>query len=396
MTDAPQHVADKDVSELPLQEFIKILHQMPQDKINKIDVRYVPEVLPDDFIDNFAIEKKAAIEQLLFDTNAYYVARRQVLIERFGETVPQGMQLASQPTSDVYSLKLKQLLKLMLESYNKNKEENHKKQQTIYESWFDKAEVIMQQIDERLGEYSKAIYALKSQLKNAEEFLARFRIAIHKLESKIDSIENIRGLYFYVKLVMMSNIMLKLRNSFADLDAKSRVMQMQIDVAREELKNFQSKGRLSAEEKERQLQLEAQISNHIEEMKNYEVIVSEQELLSWLNIIVEASINKTASIKGKQAIRSSRLTLFSLLQRYCELQELAAKQVARNPFTQADPKKTIQFLMQSEEFVLEFFARKKSSLSAWLGGAAEEKIKSLEKMESELLVEMKQNTKKLR
>ena len=68
----------------------------------------------------------------------------------------------------------------------------------------------------------------------------------------------------------------------------------------------------------------------------------------------------------------------------------------QNPFSQADPKKTIQFLLHSEQFILGYFARKKTSITAWLGGAAEDKIRDLGDIEGDLLAEMKKNKKKLK
>lgn len=52
--------------------------------------------------------------------------------------------------------------------------------------------------------------------------------------------------------------------------------------------------------------------------------------------------------------------------------------------------------MQSEQFILDYFSRKKSSMAAWLGGAAEEKVRKLASLQKDLLSEMESNRKKLR
>jgi len=80
-----------------------------------------------------------------------------------------------------------------------------------------------------------------------------------------------------------------------------------------------------------------------------------------------------------------------LLNAFCEQQEAAAKKIARNPFVQADPKQAIEYMLISERFILDYFAKKRAEVIEWLGNAADNRLQTLEGLEANLGIEMKRN-----
>ncbi|MDX1335079.1 MAG: hypothetical protein R3312_04790, partial [Gammaproteobacteria bacterium] len=78
---------------------------------------------------------------------------------------------------------------------------------------------------------------------------------------------------------------------------------------------------------------------------------------------------------------------------YCAQQEASAMQIARNPFLQIDAKQAIKYMLMSEQFILDYFSKKKSKNAAWISDAAQVKMEDLEKLEKDILTELKRSSK---
>lgn len=367
------------------------------DEIKQMNVAVLPEFLPDNMLDDVSGEKKTAAEELLFEINAYHVQQRHAIAQRFGDEVSAALDLAAQSTKSSAHIVFKRRLKILVDLYQENRLKKSREQEEIYRPHVEALEEALGEIKDEMGAFARGSFVLNDKAQNAgDEFKSRFKDNANRLENQYAPMQRSLNLYYYVRVIMAGNEMHRVRGESSSLDGKSRILQVQINACRDELLRLQEAGRLNAQQQKREADLKEQVSGFVDGLKDYEVLISETDLVGWLDVIVEASMSEYAKSKAKQAIRTGRLELFSLLQKYCELQEAAAKQIAQNPFSQADPKKTIQFLLQSEQFILGYFARKKTSITAWLGGAAEEKIRDLGDIEGDLLAEMKQNKKKLK
>lgn len=367
------------------------------DEIRQINVTVLPEFLSDDITTGMQGEKKIAADELLFELNAHHVQQRNMIEQRFGDEVSSALHLAAQSTCSGAHTAFKRRLKILVDLYQENRLKKSREQEEIYRPHVEELEETLGAIKDEMGAFARGSFILNGRSQEVDgDLRSRFKDNANRLENQYAPMQRSLNLYYYVRVIMAGNEMLRVRGESSSLDGKSRILQVQINACRDELLRLQETGRLNAQQKKREADLKQQVSDLVEDLKDYEVLISETDLVGWLDVIVEASMSEYARSKAKQAIRMGRLELFSLLQKYCELQEAAAKQVAQNPFSQADPKKTIQFLLQSEQFILGYFARKKTSITAWLGGAAEDKIKDLGDIEEDLLAEMKQNKKKLK
>lgn len=117
-------------------------------------------------------------------------------------------------------------------------------------------------------------------------------------------------------------------------------------------------------------------------------VMSETQLMRWLDVLVDANLYAP---EQAQQLEQAREDMFFLLTAFCEQQEAAARSVARNPFVQADPQQAIQFMLMSERMILDYFARKRAEISEWLGSTAADRLQSLDGLEKQLILEMKQN-----
>ena len=135
--------------------------------------------------------------------------------------------------------------------------------------------------------------------------------------------------------------------------------------------------------------VQKRIQELIAEINQAETVISENDLILWLDTIVEASLNKTSHTRVMKSLRTARISLYYLLNRFCKAQEESAIQIAQNPFIQVDPKEAIKFMLMSEKFILDYFTKKKNETTAWLSGAAENKIAELDELQKEILAELK-------
>lgn len=111
--------------------------------------------------------------------------------------------------------------------------------------------------------------------------------------------------------------------------------------------------------------------------------------------IVEASLNEESKVRVVKSLRQARISLYYLLNKFCAAQEASALQIAQNPFIQVNPEKAIKFVLMSEQFILNYFTKKKNTATAWLSGAAENKIAELDQLQKDILVELRKASKSL-
>jgi uncharacterized coiled-coil protein SlyX len=176
---------------------------------------------------------------------------------------------------------------------------------------------------------------------------------------------------------------------------EGRQIQERIDTLHEKLEKSQGTWRRKlqpgAARRERE-RLQARIHELTQELKNRETVIAERDMTPWLDSVVDASLFASSN-EAERVLRDGRLQLFHLLNHFCTQQEAAARQVAQNPFLQLDAQQTIEFLMVSERFIVQYFSRKRSDLTRWVGGEAKRKLGELDKVQSGILNEYRRHKK---
>lgn len=120
-----------------------------------------------------------------------------------------------------------------------------------------------------------------------------------------------------------------------------------------------------------------------------EVIISEKDLIYWLDVLVDASMVPEHNSSLQSTAQMTRLSLFTLLEYFCTQQERSAKEVKVLSANIADAKTAADFYLRSEEFVLEYFIRKQHALVDWMGDAARKKLSQLQQIKDDYLAELR-------
>ena len=109
-------------------------------------------------------------------------------------------------------------------------------------------------------------------------------------------------------------------------------------------------------------------------------------------MLVEASLYVPQE-RWRSKAQKTRLLLYRLLNVYCLQQETAAQQLASSPLVKANAKEAIGYYLSSERFILEYFSRKRQSVTLWLSGAASEKLSQLERVRDAILADYRRHAK---
>ena len=126
-----------------------------------------------------------------------------------------------------------------------------------------------------------------------------------------------------------------------------------------------------------------------------ESFVSEEDLMHWLDVLVNATLHVPKE-QWRQRAQRTRLLLYRLLNVYCLQQETAAQQVALRAVPGVNAKEAIGYYLQSEQFILSYFARKKQEVTLWLAGAADERLTRLNQVRDAILADYRRHAQRAR
>lgn len=124
-----------------------------------------------------------------------------------------------------------------------------------------------------------------------------------------------------------------------------------------------------------------------------ETYISEDDLLNWLDVVVNASLHVPPERWDENA-RHARLLLYRLMNVYCLQQETAAQQVATSAFLRTDARGAIDFYLGSEQFILQYFSRKRQEVTQWVAGAAADRLGQLDRIRDTILGEYRRQARR--
>lgn len=380
---------------MSLDELRAFLRSATPESIAQLPVTRLPEELPSSIYDEVRGAAREALEGLVFEASSYQLNERMRQESVLGAEVVEGLKLAQR-------LQASSTLLAFVDELNTVQSELSRAKTSMTVAEFKALTQRVSRMDSLLGalkEESSQIYrardAVVARLANGTDETGELSAARKRLDAQHERIDKVVSHYFYLRLLIIGKEMSRVRRKAEQLDQTAEEIQFRIDRAREQLEAFNNRPlqRAQPRVRERMQTLREEINRLLEEKDRHQVLISENDLTGWLDALVDAYVSPKVRDRISKYGRETRLVLYSLLDRYCGAQEEAARQVARNPFSQVDPKKTIRFLLQSEQFVLDYFAQKKSNLTAWLGGAAQRRIELLGDLEAEMLNELRQSAR---
>lgn len=382
--------------QLTMAEFRGFVRKATPAQVAKIHVQQLPESIPESLADEAPYETRHAIENLIFDANAFQINLAIELEANFGAAINNSLALAKQTSDSRSHLLFKRKVSLLVGMFNQSKADPAILKSEAFTDALLDVRRLLEDLRQESGALAHSRRYIEQRLLNAgPQFITIFKDAIKVLTKRFADIERSMNLYFYVSVMLSANEMNYVRDHIVELEGKGRDIMLRLEEQREQLRRLQASAITRRTKKHLIQELQASITELLVELSRYEVMVSETDLLGWLDTVVEASMSGYVRKQAGNVVRTARLALFGLLQKYCMLQEDSALQVARNPFSQIDPKKSIQYMIKSEQFILDYFSNKKSAITAWLGEAAQNRIDSLGLLEKQLMTEMRKNIKRV-
>ena len=381
---------------LSLQEFVELVQKLPPGKISQLPLEKLPANIPSDIIEQVPAGSRSAVEDLLLSVNSMHLKNRMADIDNYGEEIVDAMDKArtscGSNTLRVFKNKILHLIDLLQNS----KQEKKSIPENVLVGQIVAINNLL--IDVRSESYSmtKTLEVLQKALPTSEEDKERFSALKTRIGNAIKVTENTLAEYYILRLKLLSRTITEKRREIEANEKATEEFRQEVIVLREELEktkglwNRTIKRKASLAEEEI---VQKRIQELIADINEKETVISENDLILWLDTIVEASLNKTSFERVAKSLRTARISLYYLLNRFCKGQEESAIQIAQNPFIQVDPKEAIKFVLMSEKFILDYFTKKKNETTAWLSGAAENKIAELDSLQKDILAELKRATR---
>ncbi len=381
---------------LTLQQFIGLIKKLSPAKIAQLPLDIIPTNIPADVAEQAPPASRAAIEDLLMTINSAHLKKRIADVENYGEDIVSAMDKAktscTSNTLRVFKNKILTLIELL--QVAKKEEKNIPEQNLVNQL----SAINNLLIDVRSESFSMSttLDVLCSVTPNSEQDKQRFDSLIERVKTAVTVTENTLGEYYILRLKLLSKVISEKKKDIEANETLTAENKKELAVLREELEKTKGLWNRTIKRKST-LQEEEIVQNRIQELINEinqkEIVISENDLILWLDTIVDASLNERSQARVSKSLRTARISLYYLLNRFCKGQEESAIQIAQNPFIQVDPEQAIRYMLMSEQFILDYFSKKKNEKTAWLSGAAENKIAELDNLQKEILAELKRATR---
>lgn len=391
---APTIIGERQPLTLP--QFVGLIKKLSPAKIAQLPLDIIPTNIPADIAEHAPASSRAAVEDLLMTINSAHLKKRIADVENYGEEIVGAMDKAktscTSNTLRVFKNKILTLIELLQVSKKEDKvipEKNLVSQLSSINNLL---------IDVRSESYSMAstLDTLSTVEPNSEQDAKRFEALIKRIKTAATVTDNTLGEYYILRLKLLSKIISEKKKNIEAHEKSSAESKEELAILREELEK--TKGLWNRTIKRKATLAEEEIvQNRIQELisniNQNETVISENDLILWLDTIVDASLNERSQVRAAKSLRTARISLYYLLNRFCKGQEESAIQIAQNPFIQVDPEQAIRYMLMSEQFILDYFSKKKNEKTAWLSGAAENKIAELDDLQKEILAELKRATR---
>tara|TARA_R110002049_G_scaffold252264_1_gene427233 strand:- start:367823 stop:369022 length:1200 start_codon:yes stop_codon:yes gene_type:complete len=381
---------------LTLQQFIGLIKKLSPAKIAQLPLEIIPTNIPADVAEHAPAGSRAAVEDLLMTINSAHLKKRIADVENYGEEIVSAMDKAKNSctsnTLRVFKNKILTLIELLQAS---KKEAKVIPEKNLVNQLLSINNLL---IDVRSESYSmvSTLDTLCAVKPNSEQDTKRFEALIKRIKTAVTVTENTLGEYYILRLKLLARIIAEKKKNIEAHEESSAEYKKELAILRDELDK--TKGFWNRTVKRKSTLAEEEIvQNRIQELINQinqnETVISENDLILWLDTIVDASLNERSQARVAKSLRTARISLYYLLNRFCKGQEESAIQIAQNPFIQVDPEQAIRYMLMSEQFILDYFMKKKNEKTAWLSGAAENKIAELDNLQKEILAELKRATR---
>ncbi|MEX0607181.1 MAG: hypothetical protein WD382_11470 [Halofilum sp. (in: g-proteobacteria)] len=371
---------------ISLAVFQRMLETITPERLRLIPVGSLPEEIPLEVVESARPELQPILEELALAVGSNQLSRWGGDREQYGDATASALEEADRKRSHEEAAHFQQAVRDLAAHWRER-----------HNDFSARLERLSPQLDGLREEHGRLVHALQriDDALEAKGPVNRLSGARTRLATEIEHYETALASYYGLNLNIARAEMRAKREEIEANAYEEKHIQERIDTLHERLEQTQSAWRrklrpgVARRERER---LQQRIQELTQQLKDGEVVIAERDMTRWLDAVVDASLYIHGS-KAEQVLRDGRLQLFHLLNLFCAQQELAATQVAQNPFLQLDAEQAIEFLLVSERFIVQYFSRKRTDLTRWVGGEARRKLGELDTVQDHILGEYRRHRK---
>lgn len=365
--------------------FRRLVQELTAEQLLEFPTASLPSSIPLDAADpSTNPEKWAAIERLVWAATERDILALTDDHDRYGEMVSRAIEVCEGETANGAA----ELCRLCDKLSDHCRDHDPTRDQLSEENQvLERARARAGSIMERIGRLTGALSTIDRESVAEPALRDRTEAGRRHAREVLSHLESALGRFHMLELDITCNAM-RIKEAECELQRRRiREINQRIGIIRTQL----NKGttvrllRPSVARQRRETQ-EARLESLRRSRESTEIYVDEDQLLNWLEVLVNTSLFADQAI-WQQRARNVRLLLYRLLNTYCLQQELAAEQVATRAVPGVNGHEAIRYFLKSEEFILGYFARKQREVTRWLGGAAESKLDQLEQTREALLAE---------
>ncbi|MDZ7749213.1 MAG: hypothetical protein U5K43_10560 [Halofilum sp. (in: g-proteobacteria)] len=257
------------------------------------------------------------------------------------------------------------------------------------------AEETARALGEQVGQLYRAIATLEQQAEIPDELAERVSRARRNAQDVLAAIEPALRRYYAIRIDAAHEEMHAKERQCRSEAGLVREIDTEILALREQLHQNAGLARrlLKGKAKRgRDADLQGRLRELIDQRNALETFIGEDDLVGWLDALVDGSLFMPAETWQARAQRA-RLLLYRLLNIYCAQQESAARQVAAAQTSKSRAESAADHYLASEQFVLRYFSRKRHAITAWLSGAAEEKLAQFDEIRDEIVTDYRRHAR---
>lgn len=371
---------------IPLPVFRRLLRSISPEDLRRLPVESLPDDIPLDLVETARAELQPILEDLSLAVGSRQLSRWGGDREQFGDQAAGALEEADRQRSHEEIERFQGAVRELATQWRQRNSD--------FNSRLERLEPQLDGVREEHGRLVQAMQRIDDAIeaKGPAERLAEAR---RRLADHVGRTETALASYYLLSLAIARSEMRSKREEIEANGCEAAQTQERINVLHERLERSQGAWRrnlrpaVARRERER---LQQRIQELTQELKDRESVIAERDMTRWLDAVVDASLYARGP-DAERLLRDGRLQLFQLLNQFCIQQESAASQVAQNPFLQLNPEQTIEFLLVSERFIVQYFSRKRSDLTRWVGGEARRKLSELDNVQGHILEEYRRHRK---
>jgi len=381
---------------LSLKQFLKLLQTLPASRISELHIEQLPNNIPADISEKVPIASRSAVDDLIMEANSFHLKRRMRDQETYGDQVVGALDKARTTSGSANLRVFKNKILVLVDMLQAAQKGSKKVSNATFVKHIGAINNLLIDVRSETIQLHENLAILEKTKSVNEDDEERLSNSIQLLQKQTTSVGKILSEYYILRLKVLARAIHQKRKLIETREETTRDKQEKLDILREQLHEAQTLWKRTMKRKQTKdetKEIQQEIYDLVNQIKAGEVVIAEDDLILWLDAIVEATLNDESKQRVSNSLRQARISLYYLLNKFCAAQEASALQIAQNPFIQVDPEKAIKFVLLSEQFILNYFTKKKNTATAWLSGAAESKIAELDQLQKDILVELRRASK---